>query len=86
MRLHSFVSSMLFGSIAFAGIIPLQADPVLSERDLVDRQDGACTNGPNSRQCWSNGYSIATDFDAKLPPDGITVTVRHFTWFTFNNG
>lgn len=34
--------------------------------------DSACTNGPLSRACWSNGYSIATDFDAKHPTTGVT--------------
>ncbi|KAH0309446.1 putative multicopper oxidase, type 1, partial [Aureobasidium melanogenum] len=36
--------------------------------------DAACTNGPNSRQCWSNGYSVKTDFDQKHPTTGNTVT------------
>ncbi|THZ78998.1 hypothetical protein D6C84_08036 [Aureobasidium pullulans] len=36
--------------------------------------DAACTNGPNSRQCWSGGYSIKTDFDLKHPTTGNTVT------------
>ena len=33
-----------------------------------------CTNGPNTRACWSNGYSIATDFDLKWPNTGKTVS------------
>ncbi|KAH9870311.1 hypothetical protein IAQ61_005785 [Plenodomus lingam] len=74
MLFHSFINWLSFGSIAFAGIIPLRADPLLSDRDLENRQDGACTNGPRTRNCWSNGYSISTDFDAKAPPDGVTVT------------
>ena len=36
--------------------------------------DAACTNGPNTRACWKAGFSIATDFDKKLPPEGKTVT------------
>jgi hypothetical protein len=48
-------------------------DGITSE--LLERQDGACTNGPRTRNCWSNGYSINTDFDAKSPPDGTTVIV-----------
>ncbi|CAD0081465.1 unnamed protein product [Aureobasidium vineae] len=35
--------------------------------------DAACTNGPNSRSCWSNGYSVKTDFDQKHPTTGKTV-------------
>ncbi|KAF2449303.1 multicopper oxidase [Karstenula rhodostoma CBS 690.94] len=36
--------------------------------------DSACTNGPFTRSCWSNGYNAATDFDAKWPTTGKTVT------------
>ncbi|KAF2166071.1 multicopper oxidase [Zasmidium cellare ATCC 36951] len=36
--------------------------------------DQGCTNGPNTRACWKSGFSIATDFDKKLPPAGKTVT------------
>ena len=32
-----------------------------------------CTHGPNTRACWKNGYSIATDFDEKFPVTGKTV-------------
>lgn len=35
--------------------------------------DSACTNGPFTRSCWSNGFSAATDFDAKWPTTGKTV-------------
>lgn len=38
--------------------------------------DGACTNAPLTRQCWSNGFSAATDFDAKWPSTGKTVTAN----------
>ncbi|KAF1991807.1 multicopper oxidase [Aulographum hederae CBS 113979] len=37
--------------------------------------DSACTNGPLTRSCWSNGYNVATDFDAKWPTTGKTVSV-----------
>ncbi|KAH8727668.1 laccase-1 precursor [Phaeosphaeriaceae sp. PMI808] len=77
MLLYSFTSWLAFGSIVLA--LP-RADPPTPV--LVNRQassaspvpDGECTNGPRTRACWSNGYSIATDFDAKSPPDGTTVT------------
>ena len=69
MRLYSFVSWLSYGLVTTASAIP--ASPVVAER-----QDGACTNGPLTRACWSNGFSIATDFDNKAPPDGVTVTVR----------
>ncbi|KAH7080372.1 Cupredoxin [Paraphoma chrysanthemicola] len=77
MLLHSFISLLAFGSSAFA--LPRAEPPT---RVLVNRQassaspvpDGECTNGPRTRNCWSNGYSISTDFDAKAPPDGVEVT------------
>jgi hypothetical protein len=66
-----------FGSLALAG--PLRAEPLSDDfpsyEQIVKRQDGACTNTARTRSCWSDGYSIATDFDAKAPPAGNTVTV-----------
>ncbi|KAF2002818.1 multicopper oxidase [Amniculicola lignicola CBS 123094] len=65
------------GSIALAGAIPKNAAPVVVERQAATSTrapDSACTNGPRTRNCWSNGFSIATDFDAKAPPAGKTVT------------
>ncbi|KAF2434506.1 hypothetical protein EJ08DRAFT_581930 [Tothia fuscella] len=35
--------------------------------------DKACSNGPLTRACWSDGFSIATDFDTKWPNTGKTV-------------
>lgn len=57
---------------AYALTIP--PTKVLEEREpyLVERQDTACTNGPTTRSCWQSGFSIATDFDAKAPPNGVT--------------
>lgn len=75
MLVSSFISWLSLGSFAVAGTIPLRADPFPTYEELVKRQDGACTNTARTRSCWSNGYSIATDFDAKSPPDGVTVTV-----------
>jgi len=75
MLLYSFTSWLFLGPLALAGTIPLQADPLPRSDVLEERQDGACTNTARTRNCWSNGYSIATDFDAKSPPDGVEVTV-----------
>ncbi|PPJ53188.1 hypothetical protein CBER1_11893 [Cercospora berteroae] len=33
-----------------------------------------CTNGPNSRGCWSGGFDIDTDFDQDWPETGRTVS------------
>ncbi|KAJ9608273.1 laccase, multicopper oxidase, benzenediol:oxygen oxidorectuctase [Cladophialophora chaetospira] len=35
--------------------------------------DSQCTNGPATRSCWGNGYSIATNYDAVWPTTGKTV-------------
>jgi hypothetical protein len=78
MLLHSFTSWLALASGALA--LP-RADPptrVLAPRQASSASpvpDGACTNSPQTRHCWSNGYTISTDFDAKQPPDGTTVTV-----------
>ncbi|KAF1930904.1 multicopper oxidase [Didymella exigua CBS 183.55] len=65
MLFQSFAYWLSAGSLALASAIPAS---------LIERQDGACTNTARTRQCWSDGYSIATDFDAKTPPAGTTVT------------
>ncbi|CAK4030515.1 hypothetical protein B0A54_07922 [Lecanosticta acicola] len=57
-----FLASMplvaFWASQAFAAAFPTTTD--LEPRDTADV---ACENGPLSRACWSDGYSIATDFD-----------------------
>jgi hypothetical protein len=71
MLLHSFTSWLAFGTVALA--LPRADSP---NRALVAKQaDGDCTNSPRTRQCWSNGYSIATDFEEHWPDTGATVTV-----------
>lgn len=42
--------------------------------------DSACSNGPLTRSCWSNGYSVATDFDAKWPNTGVTRSVSRTSY------
>jgi hypothetical protein len=36
--------------------------------------DGACQNGPYTRECWGSGFSIADDFDTKWPNTGVVRT------------
>jgi len=54
-------------SLSLAAVLPA------TDAELVER-DTACVNGPTTRACWKNGYSIATDFDKKFPTTGNTVT------------
>ena len=39
--------------------------------------DGNCRHTALTRQCWGNGFSIATDFDTKWPETGVT---RRYNW------
>ncbi|KAF1808399.1 laccase [Eremomyces bilateralis CBS 781.70] len=48
---------------------PPSAAPTTTSR----APDSPCKNGPLTRSCWSNGFSIATDFDEKWPNTGKTV-------------
>ena len=47
----------------------------LLPRTPVEERDTVCTNTPEFRNCWQDGYSVATDFDKKWPTTGKTVTV-----------
>jgi hypothetical protein len=42
--------------------------------NLVARDD-ACTNGADSRSCWSTGFSTSVNWDDKFPDTGKTVQV-----------
>lgn len=65
-------------SLSSAGAIPKDdaLKPAVVQRQATSTRvpDSACTNGPLTRNCWSNGFSIATDFDDKAPPAGIERT------------
>ncbi|KAI7351268.1 laccase-like multicopper oxidase [Hortaea werneckii] len=57
----------------FVTSLPVHEDPE-DPSNILARQDRACRNTPYTRMCWEAGFSIATDFDAKAPPAGKTVT------------
>lgn len=62
-------------SVAVAAVVPESRDLSIVEREANPATaDSSCKNGPLTRACWSNGYSIATDFDQKHPTTGNTVT------------
>lgn len=77
MRFAQFAGVCLatFTSLASAAAVP---EPNAVEKRATSTAsrvaDSACTNGPNTRSCWKNGYSVATDFDQKFPTTGKTVT------------
>ncbi|KAM0715961.1 hypothetical protein Q7P37_008475 [Cladosporium fusiforme] len=57
------------GLLALCQAVAAAPNPhTLEPRQRVS--DSACKNGPFTRACWQAGYSIATDFDNKTPPDG----------------
>ncbi|KAF2460889.1 multicopper oxidase-domain-containing protein [Lineolata rhizophorae] len=72
----------LLGLSSTALALSIPRDDVVLRPDRVRRQDpeetrvpdSNCPNTARSRHCWRSGYSIETDFDAKSPPEGGTVT------------
>jgi hypothetical protein len=50
----------------------------LDEYELIKRQtaDPGCVNSPLTRGCWTSGFSISTDYEAKYPNTGKVVEVR----------
>lgn len=50
----------------------------VSEPLPLEERDTPCTNAPLTRSCWASGYSVATDFDAKWPSTGRTVSVSRY--------
>ena len=55
-------------------LVPRQASTPAATTTRV--ADSTCSNGPLTRSCWANGFSIATDFDEKWPNTGRIVHVR----------
>ena len=77
-----FASLAALSTLAIASVLPIQGlEHQLEVRDLLER-DPQCTNGPSTRACWNNGFSIATDFDKKHPNTGKMVSYH----FTITNG
>ena len=56
------------------GLVRGQASPSSSNpATTTQKPDSQCTNGPFTRQCWGNGMSIATNYDAVWPNTGKVV-------------
>lgn len=51
-------------------VIDPYAPDALARRSPQTSGDTACKNGANTRACWSQGFTISTDFDAKSPNTG----------------
>ena len=74
MSLFTFGTFILvLARLSLTSTLP-RAELVPIYEDLVERQDQACANTALTRQCWSNGYSIATNYDKSWPTTGKVVS------------
>ena len=64
----------LLSQNVLSAALPHVVVPLGSE--ILDARDSYCNNGPTTRSCWANGYSVSTDQDQKYPDTGETVYVR----------
>ncbi|KIY00524.1 uncharacterized protein Z520_04209 [Fonsecaea multimorphosa CBS 102226] len=56
------------------GLVPRQASSTTGSPSTTSlTPDAQCTNGPFTRQCWGNGFSIATNYDSTWPNTGKVV-------------
>ncbi|KIV98193.1 hypothetical protein PV10_01870 [Exophiala mesophila] len=56
------------------GLVRRQGTPSSSSSATTTRRpDAQCTNGPFTRQCWGDGFSIATNYDSTWPRTGKVV-------------
>src|SRR3982074_2626608 len=76
MLLLAFILASL---VSFASTAPTTTSQTSTSTKVADP---SCTNGPFTRQCWGNGFSIATDYDVKWPVTGHTVADREFLAFS----
>ncbi|KAK3669926.1 laccase, multicopper oxidase, benzenediol:oxygen oxidorectuctase [Recurvomyces mirabilis] len=81
MRFHQIAGVCLtaFSALTAAAVVPAEVEKRATSTSIASsttskKADAQCTNGPTSRACWKNGYSIATDFDQKFPTTGKTVS------------
>lgn len=66
------VSTSSASSVTLASTVSSQTIKASSTTSVA--ATSTCTNGPNSRNCWSGGYDINTDFDTAWPTTGNTVS------------
>ena len=64
--------------LLFASVVPRSPKHALG----LSAYNGACTNGPTTRQCWGNGFDLFTDPDLTFPTTGKTVT---YNWEVSNS-
>lgn len=57
-----------------AGLLALATTSLAAAVPELAERDSSCVNGPTTRSCWQNGFSVATNTDTKWPETGKTVT------------
>jgi hypothetical protein len=57
-------------------ILALSTSTLAASISNLHERDSVCTNGPNTRNCWQNGFSVDTNSYDKFPDTGKTVYVR----------
>jgi FtsP/CotA-like multicopper oxidase with cupredoxin domain len=62
---------MFFSRSIGACLLALTSTALAAPAELQER-DSVCTNGPSTRNCWKNGFSVATNSDTKFPDTGVT--------------
>jgi hypothetical protein len=55
-------------------IVPRANPSTSAVASTTNPPDSACTNGPYTRACWTDGFSISTNYDSTWPVTGRTVS------------
>lgn len=71
-EMHFLTSPFLTGLLSLQQV---RAAPSPLLQPIEARQDASC-NTPSDRACWTNGFDINTDYEAKTPFTGV---VRDYT-------
>jgi hypothetical protein len=74
MRQNTLVQGLL--GLLLAGLAAAAPASDLSprEEDLSPRAASSC-HSPSNRACWTNGFDVSTDYEAKIPKTGVTKKV-----------
>ena len=84
--LRCLLTTLLLPLVSFARhLTPSENAAIIPSRLCAERDANGrciamkdCTHTPKTRACWSDGFSIATDFDTKWPTTG-NVRTYHLT-------
>ncbi|KAH8894446.1 hypothetical protein GQ53DRAFT_779958 [Thozetella sp. PMI_491] len=67
--------SGLAALLCVTSVVTASAVPTVDELfslSPVDKRQSSCSNSPTSRNCWSDGFDINTDFYLETPDTGVT--------------